>query len=143
MAITDPAQVERGLFLVFIVTCTFLFSYVIYQRFLHPLSHYKGPFLASVTDLWQVLQYLTQKQAYRLTKLHEKYGPIVRYGPDKISVTYEEAIPLLYPKSGGTVIKTDFYDAFGGLHPNLFGLRDEAVSVEEPLESRSSLTDAY
>jgi len=100
----------------------------IYYRFLHPLSKYPGPFLASVTDLWQVYQFLTLKQPYYLTKLHEKYGPVVRYGPDKLSITDENAIPILYQKGGKMFPKTEFYDAYGGRIPNVFGMRDEEVS---------------
>ncbi len=101
--------------------------YIIYQRFLHPLSKYPGPFLASLTDLWQVHQFLTLKQPYELTRLHAKYGPIVRYGPDKISVTSEGAIPLIYQKGGRHLPKTEFYDAYGAAYANVFGMRDEDV----------------
>lgn len=106
-----------------------LISYVIYQRFLHPLARYPGPFLASITDLWQVHQFLTLKQPYHLTELHEKYGSIVRYGPDKLSITEESAIPLIYQKGSRMMPKTEFYDAYGAAHPNVFGMRDEAVSI--------------
>jgi hypothetical protein len=101
---------------------------VIYHRFFHPLAKYPGPFLASVTDLWQVYQFLTLKQPYYLTELHEKYGPVVRYGPDKISITDEGAIPVLYQKGGRLFPKTEFYDAYGGRMPNVFGMRDAEVS---------------
>lgn len=67
-------------------------SYVVYQRLFHPLAKYPGPFLASLTDIRQVWQCLTMKQPYYLTSLHEKCGPIVRYGPDKLSVAGESAI---------------------------------------------------
>lgn len=103
-------------------------GYVVYQRWFHPLAAFPGPFLASVTDLWQVYQYLTLRQPYNLTELHEKYGPFVRYGPDKLSVTSEDAIPLVYQKGGKSMPKTEFYDAYGAAHPNVFGMRDEAVS---------------
>lgn len=102
-----------------------LLIYVLYQRYFHPLAQYPGPFFASLTDLWQVNQFLTLKQPYHLTALHEKYGPVVRYGPDKISVTSEDAIPLLYQKGGKMYPKTEFYDAYGSTHPNVFGMRDE------------------
>ena len=104
-----------------------LAGYVIYQCFFHPLAAYPGPFLAKITDVWQVHQFLTLKQPYNLTKLHENYGPFVRYGPDKLSVTSEDAIPLVYQKGGKSMPKTEFYDAYGATHPNVFGMRDEAV----------------
>lgn len=102
-------------------------SYIIYWRYLHPLSQYPGPFLASLTDLWQVYQYTTLRQPYHLTALHERYGPVVRYGPDKISVTHESAIPLTYQNGARAMPKTEFYDAYGAAHPNIFGMRDENV----------------
>ncbi|KAL4806606.1 cytochrome P450 [Aspergillus unguis] len=101
--------------------------YIIYQRYIHPLARYPGPFLASITDTWQAYQFYTLKQPYNLTKLHEKYGPIVRYAPDKLSITHESAIPIIYAKSSRAMPKTEFYDAYGAAHPNVFGMRDETL----------------
>lgn len=106
-----------------------LVGYVTYQRYFHPLARFPGPFLASLTDLWQVQQFLTLKQPYNLTELHERYGEFVRYGPDKLSVTCEDAIAPLYQKGGRAFPKTEFYDAYGSTHPNVFGMRDEEVSM--------------
>ncbi|GKZ27907.1 hypothetical protein AbraCBS73388_006653 [Aspergillus brasiliensis] len=100
-------------------------GYSIYQRYLHPLAKYPGPFLACLTDLWQAYQFLTLKQPYTLTELHAKYGPIVRYGPDKLSITHEGAIQAIYQKGGRSMPKTEFYDAYGAVHPNVFGMRNE------------------
>ncbi|KAJ5661981.1 uncharacterized protein N7477_009597 [Penicillium maclennaniae] len=100
-------------------------GYVIYQRWLHPLAKYPGPFLASLTDLWQVHQFMTLKQPYTLTDLHEKHGSVVRYGPDKLSITSEEAIKSIYQSGARYMPKTEFYDAYGAAHPNVFGMRDE------------------
>ncbi|KAJ6127154.1 hypothetical protein N7523_002766 [Penicillium sp. IBT 18751x] len=100
-------------------------GYVIYQRWLHPLAKYPGPFFASLTDLWQVHQFMTLKQPYTLTALHEKHGSIVRYGPDKLSITNEEAIKSIYQSGARYMPKTEFYDAYGAAHPNVFGMRDE------------------
>lgn len=113
--------------LTFPLLTLYLIGYVIYQRYLHPLAKYPGPFLASITDLWQVHQFLSLKQPYDLTDLHAKYGQFVRYGPDKLSTTAEEAIPILYQKGGRMFPKTEFYSAYGAAHPNVFGMRDEAV----------------
>ncbi|KAI7782798.1 hypothetical protein LA080_012839 [Diaporthe eres] len=101
-------------------------GYVVYQKYSHPLARFPGPFLASVTDLWQVYQFLTLRQPYNLTELHAKYGQFVRYGPDKLSITAEDAVPSIYQKGGRIMPKTEYYDAFGAAHPNVFGMRDEA-----------------
>ncbi|KAJ5923232.1 hypothetical protein N7454_008477 [Penicillium verhagenii] len=68
---------------------------------------------------------MTLKQPYHLTKLHEKHGSIVRYGPDKLSITDEEAIKSVYQSGARVMTKTEFYDAYGAAHPNVFGMRDE------------------
>lgn len=120
--------------LLLLVSALGLLGYVVYQRFFHPLAGYPGPFLASLTDLWQVHQFLTLKQPYRLTELHEKYGTFVRYGPDKLSITEEDAIPIIYQKGGKSMPKTEYYDAFGAAHPNVFGMRDENVSVKSRIQ---------
>lgn len=104
-----------------------LVAYVVYQRFFHPLAKFPGPLLASLTDVWQAYQFMSLQQPYYLTQLHEKHGPIVRYGPDKLSVTHESCIPIIYQKSAKSMPKTEFYDAYGAAHPNVFGMRDENV----------------
>ncbi|KAH7405628.1 cytochrome P450 [Phaeosphaeria sp. MPI-PUGE-AT-0046c] len=104
--------------------------YIIYQRFFHPLARFPGPFLASLTDLWQVSEMLSLQQPYNLTELHARYGQFVRYGPDKLSTTAEDAIPVVFQKGGRMFPKTEFYDAYGAYGataPNIFGMRDEGL----------------
>ena len=112
--------------------------YVVYQRYLHLLAKYRGPFLASITDLWQVHQFLSLQHPYHLTTLHRQYDPIVRYRPDKLSITHESAIPIIYQKSAKYMPKNQFYDAYGAAHPNMFGMRDEVVSVR--LKNKKNVT---
>lgn len=120
-----------------------ILSYAIYQRYFHPLSKYPGPFLATVTDLWQVYQFLTLRQPYTLTELHERYGPFVRYGPDKLSTTCESAVTLIYQKGGRHMPKTEFYDAYGAAHPNVFGMRDEGLHSLRRRHMSHSFSIAY
>lgn len=110
-----------------------VFAYVIYQRYFHALAAYPGPFWASLTDLWQVNEFLSLQQPYNLTELHAKYGEFVRYGPDKLSITAEEVVPLVYQKGGRRLPKTEYYDAFGAKIPNVFGMRDVEVSPPLPV----------
>lgn len=114
-------------FLIPVLLLTSFTTYVVYQCFFHPLARYPGPFLAKITDIWQVYQFLTLQQPYNLTELHEKYGPFVRYGPDKLSTTCEEAVTIIYQKGGRHMPKTEYYAAFGAATPNIFGMRDESL----------------
>ncbi|KIX92184.1 uncharacterized protein Z520_12065 [Fonsecaea multimorphosa CBS 102226] len=120
-----------------------LVAYVVYQRFLHPLAKYPGPFLASLTDVWQAHQFMTLQQPYNLTRLHEKHGPIVRYGPDKLSVTDEACIPIIFQKSARSMPKTEFYDAYGAAHPNVFGMRDEDIHSTRRRHMSHSFSISY
>ncbi|KAF4893591.1 Benzoate 4-monooxygenase [Colletotrichum viniferum] len=71
-----------------------------------------------------VKEFLSLQQPYNPTELHAKYGEFVRYGPDKLSITAEEVVPLVYQKGGRRLPKTEYYDAFGAKIPNVFGMRD-------------------
>jgi hypothetical protein len=101
-------------------------GYVIYYRYFHPLAKYPGPFLACLTNFWKAYQYWSLGFHHYMLDLHEKYGPIVRIGPNDLSFNGAEAIAPIY-KSGRQMPKSVFYDAFTTFKPNVFGTRDEAV----------------
>ena len=50
------------------------------------LRKFPGPFLASVSDLW-LFRRFSRKEAWTTisTELHQKYGPVVRYGPNRLA----------------------------------------------------------
>ncbi|RDW72398.1 cytochrome P450 [Aspergillus mulundensis] len=85
--------------------------WIIYTRWLHPLSKFPGPFWASVSRIWTVLHVLPGDAEKRQRKLHEKYGPIVRIAPNELITSDPAAIKTLYGTKAGTM-KTDFYLAF-------------------------------
>ncbi|KAH7050192.1 putative benzoate 4-monooxygenase cytochrome P450 [Macrophomina phaseolina] len=120
-----------------------LAGYIVYQRLFHPLARFPGPFLASLTDLWQCYQFLTLKQPYNLTELHAKYGNIVRYGPNKLSVTSEDAVQIIYQKGGRLMPKSEMYVAFGTGHPNSFAMRDEAAHSIRRRHMSHSFSSSY
>lgn len=65
------------------------------------LRNIPGPFITSFTDLWRVYQ-----QNYNgpfseiLSQLHKKYGPIVRIGPNTVSVADAGAVETIYTLRG-------------------------------------------
>ncbi|SPO00302.1 related to pisatin demethylase / cytochrome P450 monooxygenase [Cephalotrichum gorgonifer] len=84
----------------------FLWFFVAYQT--SPLKRYPGPFLAGWTNLWRLYQVYTARYAQRIAKLHEKYGPVVRIGPNLLDIDYPELSKVVYGTDGKWK-KSDFY----------------------------------
>ena len=76
--------------------CVFVL-YVRYQR----LAHIPGPFLAAFTDLWRARIQFFGPIVPTLHQLHEKYGPVVRIGPNTVSLSNPAHIPIVGSPRGG------------------------------------------
>jgi len=58
--------------------------YVVYECFVSPLAAFPGPFAAKVTKTWRAY-YMYRGEWHRdLPALHERYGPVVRIGPNEL-----------------------------------------------------------
>lgn len=86
-------------------------SVAVYRLFLHPLRSSPGPFFARISSLYNTFHIWQRDEARNLHNLHEQYGPVVRYGPNNISIRTPEAIRVLYTNSTSTR-KADSYLAF-------------------------------
>ncbi|EAW16668.1 putative cytochrome P450 monooxygenase [Aspergillus fischeri NRRL 181] len=51
------------------------------------LNTIPGPLLAGLSDIWSQCLKSSPRYAYRLQRLHRKYGEVVRIGPKTVSVT--------------------------------------------------------
>ncbi|KAF6832077.1 branched-chain-amino-acid aminotransferase [Colletotrichum musicola] len=85
--------------------------FILNRLFFHPLSHHPGPLIGRLTSLYNTYHALKKDQARNLHQLHEKYGPIVRYGPNHVSIRSSEGVKMLYTNSRYTR-KADNYLAF-------------------------------
>ncbi|KAH6904432.1 high nitrogen upregulated cytochrome P450 monooxygenase 2 [Coprinopsis sp. MPI-PUGE-AT-0042] len=66
----------------------------------HPLANHPGPLLCKITKfrtVWEAAQGTTHKY---YQSLHAKYGPIVRVGPNELSITDKDAIPAILGSQG-------------------------------------------
>ncbi|KIW05052.1 uncharacterized protein PV09_04207 [Verruconis gallopava] len=84
-----------------VVSCLFalvLYSvvFVVYRRYLHPLSKYPGPFLHSVSGLPAALSLLRGRYAFDNKLLHEKYGPVIRIGPNELAFCTSQSMQDIY-----------------------------------------------
>ena len=90
------------------VTAFLLLLRLFYSRYFHGINHIPGPFVASCTDLWRLRQAQKRRPELSHIRLHQKYGPLVRIGPNAVSVSDPQAISVIYALNGGFV-KSNFY----------------------------------
>ena len=75
------------------VTATF---YLVRQYRKNGLNRYPGPWLAKFTKLWLRFNVKTNQHQHHLLKLHRKYGPVVRIGPNNLSIASPDYVALIY-----------------------------------------------
>ena len=73
------------------------------------LRQVPGPFLAAWTNLPRVSWALSKRAHEIHIELHEKYGDLVRFGPNMVSISDPREIPTLYPMRPGFV-KVGMFD---------------------------------
>jgi hypothetical protein len=61
----------------------------------HPLAAYPGPVLCRVSRLWATAIVLGGKQHMKSHQLFERYGDVVRTGPDHLIIRDVAAIPVI------------------------------------------------
>ncbi|KIW40987.1 uncharacterized protein PV06_06586 [Exophiala oligosperma] len=70
--------------------------YILTQRYQPYLRSIPGPFLASFTDLWRFVKVNQLRFELTLQELHDRYGDLVRVGPNCISVGDPREIRQIY-----------------------------------------------
>ena len=64
-------------------------------RYIYGLHRFKGPLLASFTDAWR-FAYHFQRQGIPYRDLHDRFGDIVRVGPNVLSFRDPQAIREIF-----------------------------------------------
>ncbi|KAF5583101.1 cytochrome P450 monooxygenase [Fusarium subglutinans] len=105
--------------------------WLVFSELTSPLRSYPGPFLARWTNLWRLYQVQTQRYQWTIKDLHDKYGPVVRIGPNLLDLDYPELIKTIY-STDGKWCKTEFYHNSsavinGKITYHLFSTTDQAA----------------
>jgi hypothetical protein len=77
------------------------FVYFVFQRYQKGLNRFRGPFLASLTNNWRLIDVRTRNTHITFRKLHNKYGKIVRVGPNVLSFGDPAAVQDIYGLNKG------------------------------------------
>ncbi|KAI5802953.1 cytochrome P450 [Geopyxis carbonaria] len=80
--------------------------------YFHPLSSIPGPLTAAISPAQMYLNRLSGRGPHRNKALHDKYGPVVRIGPNSVSFINPRAWKDIYGHVAGrpTFLKGDLYD---------------------------------
>ncbi|KAF8305156.1 cytochrome P450 [Clavulina sp. PMI_390] len=111
-----------SVYLLFQAICTCVVGYFLYNLLLHPLARLPGPPTARLGLPWfRLYTTITRSYVWNLQKLHKKYGPVVRLGPNFVSTIDEASVHRIYAYNGG-FHKTEFYLSFASIpsNPSLF-----------------------
>ena len=72
----------------------------IYSYLASPLRSIPGPFWASFSNFWRLINHYNGTQIAIQQKLHEELGPAVRIGPNFVSLSDPALIKTVYSTRG-------------------------------------------
>ena len=114
-----------------------------YRVFFHPLARYPGNFWAKVTSLNTAYHAVIGDRHLNAYKLHQKYGSVVRLGPNLVSFNTQEALRDIY-NVNANVRKGFLYHVvtsqFG--FASTFSTQDKAVHSRKKRILAPAFTDA-
>jgi len=97
---------------------------VILTKYRKGLRNVPGPFIASFSNFWKLRAVWNQNMHIENMRVHEDYGPIVRIGPNHVSVSDPQSLRTIYgvqnvfPKSAFYPLAEAIYN--GRFLPTLF-----------------------
>ncbi|KAI0508964.1 cytochrome P450 [Xylaria bambusicola] len=90
----------------------YLLSVVVYRLLIHPYAKYPGPIISRLSGL-PVIYYAWRGDFHHyMYRLHDQYGEIVRYSPNKLSINRVEALNDIYGFNKNVSKPEEFYAAF-------------------------------
>ncbi|KAF7310178.1 hypothetical protein MIND_00391400 [Mycena indigotica] len=107
----------------------------------HPLAHVPGPPLAKLSKLWGVRLQMSGARHLVLKHLHERYGDVVRIGPNEVSIATADAVKSVLGSGG--LQKGQYYDVFGDESlgtASLIGLRGDTHAARRRIWNRGMST---
>ncbi|KAL4914597.1 cytochrome P450 [Aspergillus aurantiobrunneus] len=129
-----------------LVPVLYLVAYCIYNAYFHPFAKYPGPFLSKFTMIRATYHAWKGDVHLDTWRCHKIYGPVIRYGPDKLVFSTPKAMKgarstdhfYIY-SVGSNVTKDPAYATLGQDRLNLVSLVDK----KEHLRRRKLVTTAF
>jgi hypothetical protein len=92
----EGLDLKRPSIAALVVFFVFLILRLLNNKFRRGLNSIPGPTLAAYTSLWRLVAVWNGHAHLTHIRLHEQHGPLVRIGPNHVSVSDPAAIPIIY-----------------------------------------------
>jgi hypothetical protein len=83
-------------FILLTLPFAWLLAVLVYRLYLHPLAKYPGPWYQAISGWYDFYIAYNERRHLHFEKLHQKYGPIVRYGPNELAFNSPKAFTDMY-----------------------------------------------
>ncbi|KAJ2974229.1 hypothetical protein NUW58_g8725 [Xylaria curta] len=127
MYVSLSLSAKSVLVIIVVGTC----AYVLYQCFFSKLAVFPGPLAAKLSKVWRA--YVTYRGRWHrdLIALHQRYGPVVRIGPNELSIGDPEAFLQIYRVSGAYPKSASYSVVKGSRLFDLAGERNEKLHAAQ------------
>ncbi|KAF5393698.1 hypothetical protein D9757_000365 [Collybiopsis confluens] len=115
------------------LAASYLATLTLYRLLFHPLHRYPGPALAALTNWYGKYYSLVEggQLVYKIEKLHELYGPVIRIGPNTLHFNDRRAYHDIYTHGSSLTKEPRFYHGFGA------HARQSSLAFCEPQDSKN------
>lgn len=110
MPSSEKSNSQYALLLLLISMLAFI-AYVVYMLYLHPLARFPGPKLAIISNIFYSKTIVSGRSAKVVKALHDRYGDVVRWGPNELSFANGNAWRDIYDrrKDGKVLVKDPLF----------------------------------
>ncbi|KAI1387761.1 cytochrome P450 [Hypoxylon trugodes] len=114
---------------ILILILAFLYQYVLYSALISPLSRIpKAHWSCSISPVWILWNRFNHRENRTLHAAHKRFGPVVRIGPNELSVNSADGVKTIYQ---GGFDKHQWYSLF-----NNYGVSCMFSSLESKQHSQ-------
>ncbi|EXJ70268.1 uncharacterized protein A1O5_06336 [Cladophialophora psammophila CBS 110553] len=95
----DPTVIRsflRFLTSLFVAIIFWLIGVAVYRLYFHPLARYPGPWYMKISGWYDFFIAYGEHRHLHFQYLHQKYGPVVRYGPNELAYNTPSAFQAIY-----------------------------------------------
>jgi benzoate 4-monooxygenase len=102
-----------------------VFAWIVWRWHFSPLSTIPGPKLAALTSLYYTFHEFRGDRYLFIDRLHREYGPIVRIGPNHVSISDPAALKEIYGVGSWDKPRGGWYTHFSAYgEDNMFSVWD-------------------